>query len=69
VIYVTHNVAEAVFLADRVVVMTPHPGRMRRIVPIRLARPRDPLSVDFLEVQKLLLSELGEKSRPETTHA
>ncbi len=69
VIYVTHNVAEAVFLADRVVVMTPHPGRMRRIVPIRLSRPRDPLSVEFLEVQKLLLSELGEKSRPETTHA
>ena len=69
VIYVTHNVAEAVFLADRVVVMTPHPGRMRRIVPIRLSRPRDPLSVEFLEVQKLLLSELGEKSRAETMPA
>jgi ABC-type nitrate/sulfonate/bicarbonate transport system ATPase subunit len=69
VIYVTHNVAEAVFLADRVVVMTPHPGRMKRIVPIRLSRPRDPLSIEFLEVQKLLLSELGEKSRAEPTHA
>jgi NitT/TauT family transport system ATP-binding protein len=69
VIYVTHNVAEAVFLADRVVVMTPHPGRMKRIVPIRLSRPRDPLSVEFLEVQKLLLSELGGKSRAETTPA
>ena len=69
VIYVTHNVAEAVFLADRVVVMTPHPGRMKRIVPIRLSRPRDPLSVEFLEFQKLLLSELGEKSTAEITHA
>jgi hypothetical protein len=42
---------------------------MKRIVPIRLSRPRDPLSIEFLEVQKLLLSELGEKSRAEPTHA
>jgi NitT/TauT family transport system ATP-binding protein len=59
VIYVTHNVAEAVYLADRVVVMTPHPGRVKTEVPIELARPRDPLSVEFLEYQKQLLSHLG----------
>ena len=35
VIYVTHNVAEAVYLADRVVVMTPHPGTVKIEVPIR----------------------------------
>jgi len=40
VIYVTHNVAEAVYLADRVVVMTPHPGTVKTEVPIRLTRPR-----------------------------
>ena len=60
VIYVTHNVAEAVFLADRVVVMTPHPGTMKTQVPIELERPRDPLSVEFLDYQKRLLSELGQ---------
>jgi NitT/TauT family transport system ATP-binding protein len=58
VIYVTHNVAEAVYLADRVVVMTPHPGTVKAQVRIRLARPRDPLSVEFLEVQKELLRHL-----------
>src|SRR5215470_5831397 len=59
VIYVTHNVAEAVYLADRVVVMTPHPGRVKTEIPITLARPRDPLSVEFLQYQKELLRQLG----------
>src|SRR5437764_973214 len=64
VIYVTHNVAEAVYLGDRVIVMTSHPGRMKAEVPIALARPRDPLSVEFLEYQKQLLSHLGQSAAP-----
>jgi NitT/TauT family transport system ATP-binding protein len=62
VIYVTHNVAEAVYLADRVVVMTPHPGTVKTEVPIRLARPRDPLSIEFLDHQKELLRLLGQET-------
>jgi NitT/TauT family transport system ATP-binding protein len=62
VIYVTHNVAEAVYLADRVIVMTPHPGTVKAEIPIKLARPRDPLSVEFLEHQKELLRHLGEQT-------
>ena len=60
VVYVTHNVAEAVYLADRVVVMTPHPGTVKAQVPIRLSRPRDPLSVEFLDHQKALLRHLSQ---------
>ena len=56
VLYVTHNVAEAVYLADRVIVMTPHPGTIKAVVSIGLERPRDPLSVEFLEYQKKLLA-------------
>jgi NitT/TauT family transport system ATP-binding protein len=59
VIYVTHNVAEAVYLADRVLVMTPHPGRVKTEIAILLPRPRDPLSMEFLEYQRKLLAELG----------
>jgi NitT/TauT family transport system ATP-binding protein len=40
VIFVTHQLDEAVYLADRVVVLQPHPGRVRAIVPITLPRPR-----------------------------
>jgi NitT/TauT family transport system ATP-binding protein len=64
VIYVTHNVAEAVYLADRVVVMTPHPGTVKTEVPIALPRPRDPLSIEFLDYQKELLRLLGQETRP-----
>jgi NitT/TauT family transport system ATP-binding protein len=62
VIYVTHNVAEAVYLADRVIVMTPHPGTVQATLPITLRRPRDPLSVEFLEHQKQLLRHLGQET-------
>src|SRR5262245_40471720 len=62
VIYVTHNVSEAVYLADRVIVMTPHPGRIKSEIKIDLPRPRDPLSVAFLNHQKELLHELGQET-------
>jgi len=60
IIYVTHNVAEAVYLADRVIVMTPHPGTVKAMIPITLPRPRDSMSVEFLDYQKELLRHLGQ---------
>jgi len=40
-LFVTHNIAEAIFLADHVMVMTPHPGRLAAVVDVLFARPRE----------------------------
>jgi NitT/TauT family transport system ATP-binding protein len=40
IIFVTHNVTESIFLSDRVVVLTPRPGKLAHIFPINLPRPR-----------------------------
>ena len=58
IVYVTHNVAEAVYLADRIVVLTPHPGTVKAEVKVTLSRPRDPLSGPFVECQKDVVGHL-----------
>ncbi len=50
IIFVTHNVREAVRLGDRVVLMTPRPGRIARIWDVEITRPRE---LDFIEVAGL----------------
>ncbi|MCR3758960.1 ABC transporter ATP-binding protein [Clostridium felsineum] len=61
IIFVTHNVEEAVMLADRVVVMAANPGRIKNIFEIKLARPREPQSLDLTYVASEVMKDLKEE--------
>jgi NitT/TauT family transport system ATP-binding protein len=53
IVFVTHNVTEAIFLAERVVVLTPRPGRLAHVFPIDIPRPRSieqTFSPAFIEI-------------------
>lgn len=58
VVFVTHSVEEAIFLADRVVVMTPGPGRIESDNALDLPRPRDVSSPEFNAVRRVLGAKL-----------
>lgn len=58
-IFVTHDVDEAVFLSDRIIVMTPSPGEIKTIINVPMTRPRDRTSEDFTVIRNHVLEQYG----------
>jgi ABC-type nitrate/sulfonate/bicarbonate transport system ATPase subunit len=54
-ILVTHDIDEAIYMSDRIVIMTPRPGRIEKTISITLARPRQRNSPEFLELRSEIL--------------
>jgi NitT/TauT family transport system ATP-binding protein len=61
ILFVTHSVGEAVRLADRIIVLHAQPGRIRRVVPVELAHPRDFDSRDIAELVSQVRREIEDE--------
>ncbi|MCC6678296.1 MAG: ABC transporter ATP-binding protein [Phycisphaerales bacterium] len=61
VLFVTHSVGEAVRLADRVIVMSAHPGRIRREIPVQVPHPRPMDSPELADLGRIVRTEIQEE--------
>lgn len=59
ILFVTHDIDESVQLADRVVVLSQRPGRIRRILDIDIPHPRDLSSARYIELRDAIFGEIG----------
>lgn len=62
IIFVTHDIAEAVFLSDRVILMTPRPGEIKEITPVSIERPRTVKSAfvpEFSRIRQQIREQMG----------
>lgn len=60
VIFVTHSITEAIYLSDRVLVLSRHPGRLKREYKVAAPRPRQKSSKEFLELYEAIYNEIDE---------
>ena len=57
IIFITHNIDEALYLSDRIIVLSSLPGSIKQIIPIKLKYPRDRTSQEFNSIRREILKE------------
>ena len=57
-VLVTHDIDEAIYMSDRIMIMTQRPGRIDQTISIELNRPRDRSSPEFLKLRSDILEHL-----------
>jgi len=68
IIFVTHDIDEAIVLADRIVIMTPNPGKIKTILPVDLHGRRDRTSPDFLHIRDKVFTAFSLKPEDKTEY-
>jgi ABC-type nitrate/sulfonate/bicarbonate transport system ATPase subunit len=63
-LFVIHDIDEAVYKSDRIVIVTPRPGEIEQIIPVDVDRPRDCSSPDFLRLEGVILESLHCAGKP-----
>jgi len=58
-LFVTHSIEEAVYLADRIVIMSPRPGRIQEIIDVPMPHPRERSNRDFLDMMGRVYDQVG----------
>lgn len=58
VVFITHNIEEAVYLAERILILTNKPATIREEVVVDLPRPRDVTSPEFVEIRKYVTDQI-----------
>ena len=58
ILLVTHDIDEAIYMSDRIAIMTPRPGRLDRILPVPFPRPRHRTDRGFVELRAEFLERL-----------
>jgi NitT/TauT family transport system ATP-binding protein len=62
IVFVTHNVDEAIFLCQKLIVLTARPGKIKTSIEVELKHPRDRTSTDFIEIRREVLNLLVEET-------
>lgn len=61
-ILVTHDIDEAIFLSDRIVILSPRPGQIKKIIDVNIPRPRKRTSIEFSEIRRTIYKEFFDES-------